>query len=266
MTSVSIVIPCFQAQETIERCVGSLFSAGSTVELEIILESDDGTDYDWVAQRFFNVRSYASGLIASGPGPSRNRGLGRAKGDWVCFIDSDDYVAPQFVDKMLATCLSHGAAVCRTHVVENGDRIGSFGQGLDALDLVDWAKSGISMRGMFARGRCPEFMNIPSQDIFHLVETILQSDGGKIQMSDAEYTMVTRANSVTTDNSFSDRVGMAYDDYIKIINTRYGSNAHAADAVDFFRAKKEINTAYEDRGASSSFYRFLFESVLSATL
>lgn len=266
VTLVSLVIPCFQAQETIERCVGSLFSGGDAGNVEIILESDDGTDYDWLCAKFPDVRSFNAGHIGSGPGPTRNRGLSRAKGDWVCFIDSDDYVEPMFVDKMRATCLSHGAAVCQTHVIENGDRIGSFGPGLDALDFVEWAKSGISMRGMFDRNRCPVFMNIPSQDIFHLVEAILQTEGGKIRMSDAEYNMVIRSNSVTTDSSFSDRVGLAYDEYIKIINAQYGSNAYAAAAVTFFQSKKAINRSYEGQGAGSSFYRFLFDEVLSAPL
>lgn len=266
MTSVSIVIPCFQAHETIERCVRSLLSGDASGNLEIILESDDGTDYDWLCAKVPDVRSFSASHIASGPGPTRNRGLARAKGDWVTFVDSDDWVEPQYIAKMLATCRAEGAAVSQTNVLENGERIGSLGPTLAYLDLGEWAKTGMSMRGMFFRQRCPVFHDMPSQDIFQLVEAILQSDGGRIRMSDAVYNMVIRSRSVTTDSGFSDRVGLAYDDYIKIIKAQYGANAYATAAIDFFQSKKAINRSFETSAAASSFYRFLFDEVPSAAL
>lgn len=266
MTSVSIVIPCFQAHETIERCVRSLLSGDASGNLEIILESDDGTDYDWLCAKVPDVRSFSASHIASGPGPTRNRGLARAKGDWVTFVDSDDWVEPQYIAKMLATCRAEGAAVSQTNVLENGERIGSLGPTLAYLDLGEWAKTGMSMRGMFFRQRCPVFQDMPSQDIFQLVEAILQSDGGRIRMSDAVYNMVIRSRSVTTDSGFSDRVGLAYDDYIKIIKVQYGANAYATAAIDFFQSKKAINRSFESSAAASSFYRFLFDEVPSAAL
>lgn len=93
---LSIVVPVYRVAATLRRCVASIVEQGMD-EYELIL-IDDGSPDDSplicdelaaVNSRIMVVHQPNGGLSAA-----RNTGLKRATGDYVTFVDSDDYVAP----------------------------------------------------------------------------------------------------------------------------------------------------------------------------
>ena len=92
---LSIIIPVYNVEKYLEKCLGSLCNLG--IENEIIIINDGTPDTSLeVAERFKQAHGNENIVIISqenqGLSEARNRGLKAAKGEYVSFIDSDDFV------------------------------------------------------------------------------------------------------------------------------------------------------------------------------
>lgn len=94
--TLSIIIPVFNCEKTIKKCLDSIFNQKTELEYEVILV-DDGSSDNTVKV----VESTISGrknsrLICqenAGAGAARNKALSYAKGEYLFFIDGDDYIS-----------------------------------------------------------------------------------------------------------------------------------------------------------------------------
>lgn len=95
----SIIIPVYNASATLDRCVESV-RRQSCQEWELILVDDGSTDgadkmcQDWAAtdRRIKCIRQ-----DNAGPAAARNRGMEVAQGDWLLFVDADDWIDTDYV-------------------------------------------------------------------------------------------------------------------------------------------------------------------------
>lgn len=129
---LSIIIPIYNVEQRLERCLQSVVSQGLD-DCEVIMVDDGSTDgsrnvcEQWATRdsRFRVVHQPNSGLSAA-----RNTGIVMAKGDLLTFIDSDDYIAEgtlkPLVERMIA---DDGISILEynvtRHVAGNGTK--SFG-------------------------------------------------------------------------------------------------------------------------------------------
>ena len=90
----SVIIPVYNVENYLSRCIDSLL-AQNYVDLEILLIDNGSKDQsgqiceDYAAQ-FSNITAYH--IPNKGVGSARNFGLSKAKGDFICFVDADDYL------------------------------------------------------------------------------------------------------------------------------------------------------------------------------
>ncbi len=116
---LSVIVPVYKAEKTLRKCVDSLL-AQTLGDLEIILVNDGSPDgcqaiLDDYAARFPDtVRTKT--VENGGQGRARNFGIDMAWGDWLGFVDSDDWVLPEMYEKLIAAAEKEGAdvAVCDT--------------------------------------------------------------------------------------------------------------------------------------------------------
>ncbi len=111
--AVSVIIPCYNVERYINRCLDSVlaqtFPSGS---MEIICVDDKSTDDTLRHLRIYEEKY--PGLIRviaqdenGRQGRARNVALGEAKGEWIAYVDSDDWVEPDFLERMYA-CIGSG--------------------------------------------------------------------------------------------------------------------------------------------------------------
>lgn len=122
---VSVIVPVYNAQQTLGRCVNSILSQ-TFRDLELILVDDGSTDdslqicRNWAALdgRVRVIRQDNGGVSRA-----RNRGLAEARGTYVQFADADDWVAPEMTGELLRALRAHQAdvAVCSCWQVDAGD-------------------------------------------------------------------------------------------------------------------------------------------------
>jgi glycosyltransferase involved in cell wall biosynthesis len=95
---VSVIIPFYNRLDLLKRAVESLKNQ-TYKNWELILVDDCGSEkINFPTDEFVVIRNEKN----SGPGFSRQAGLEWAKGEYVAFLDSDDYFAPEFISKSLA--------------------------------------------------------------------------------------------------------------------------------------------------------------------
>ncbi|MBW1619750.1 glycosyltransferase family 2 protein [Empedobacter falsenii] len=102
---LSIIIPVYNVENYIEECVKSIRSQSLTDdEYEIILVNDGSTDNslsicELLVNSYSNIRLFNQ--PNKGQSTARNVGLKHAIGSYIFFIDSDDYLKPQYLKNLL---------------------------------------------------------------------------------------------------------------------------------------------------------------------
>ena len=111
----SVIVPCRNAQETLEAALAGPLSS-SLRELEIIVVDDGSTDgtlavLERLAKKDGRVRIFRSG--GKGVSAARNMGLDAARGEIVFFLDADDTVDPEMYPKVVDAMHRDNADYCR---------------------------------------------------------------------------------------------------------------------------------------------------------
>lgn len=125
---VSIIVPCWGVERYLDRCVESLVNQ-TLKDIEIILVDDESPDRvpemcdEWAKKdsRIKVIHKKNGGL-----GYARNSGLEIAKGEYVAFLDSDDYVDLQAYETVFNEAIKDNLDVCyfqRRRVDQNDRRI-----------------------------------------------------------------------------------------------------------------------------------------------
>lgn len=121
---LSVIVTAYNIEAYLPRCIESLL-AQTYSPIEIILVDDgseDGTSQicDDYAER--NENLYVIHQKNGGPSAARNAGLAVAKGDYIGYVDGDDWTEPGMYEAMLKACVETGAqiAICTYRQVGQG--------------------------------------------------------------------------------------------------------------------------------------------------
>lgn len=122
----SVIVPVYNAEKTIERCVESLIY-GEFQDIEVILIDDCSKDQSWkkceqLSKRYSNVIAVRND-VNSGVSFTRNHGLDLASGKYILFADSDDWVSGRYAQRLLAAAEENENAlvICGLHFINEVD-------------------------------------------------------------------------------------------------------------------------------------------------
>ncbi len=106
MKKVSIIVPAYNAHDTLARCLGSLVNQ-TLQDIEIIVVNDASTDDTWeimsrCEMQFPDKVIIINGDKNRGAGGARNQALDIASGEYIGLVDSDDYVAANMYELLYA--------------------------------------------------------------------------------------------------------------------------------------------------------------------
>ncbi|MBQ6624129.1 MAG: glycosyltransferase [Mogibacterium sp.] len=116
---VSVILPVYNVEPYIGKCIESLRSQ-TLKELEFIFVDDKSTDksisiVEDAAKEDSRIRIlYNDENI--GPGPSRNRGIEAARGEYLSFVDPDDYLDENYYEVLYNLATEKNADVVKAHV------------------------------------------------------------------------------------------------------------------------------------------------------
>ena len=179
MDLISVIVPVYKVEPYLDRCVQSIVDQTYT-NLEIILVDDGSPDRcpqmcdEWAKRdnRIHVIHKENGGLS-----DARNAGMAIASGEYISFVDSDDWIEPAFMQVLLDAILEHNCDVagCRSRTctteelacvdtdysVRILDRLTAMGELLDhrLIYVVVWDKlyrRGVIEGLLFEKGKCHE--------------------------------------------------------------------------------------------------------------
>ena len=125
---ISIIMPIYNSEKYLKKTITSILSQ-TYQDYELIAVDDGSTDQSTtMLDSFskFDERIHVIHQENSGPSVARNRGISLAKGDWLYFMDSDDYIEPNMFESLLAKANNNTEMIISgviKHHVEKKERI-----------------------------------------------------------------------------------------------------------------------------------------------
>ena len=118
--AVSVIVPFYNSEKYIEKCLDSVIN-GTKIKFEIICVDDGSTDESADIVKRYCVENGAIKLISfpenKGLYLARLAGVKAARGKYIGFVDSDDFIAPRYFDKLYRAAERHGADISVGQVV-----------------------------------------------------------------------------------------------------------------------------------------------------
>jgi glycosyltransferase involved in cell wall biosynthesis len=123
MELLSVIVPVYNTKEYLERCVNSIRNQTYT-ELEIILVDDGSTDKsgslcEKIALEDRRVRVFHK--ENGGSSSARNLGIKEARGNYIAFVDSDDYIEADMYAYLIEAIERTGAGMAQVGRIEESD-------------------------------------------------------------------------------------------------------------------------------------------------
>ena len=114
---LTIIIPAWNAEKTLDECLRSVFRQ-TAADLEVRVVNDGSTDgtgrllEEWQKQE--PERLIVETVENGGQGRARNIALEKARGEFIGFVDADDWIEPDMYEKLIAACREENAdmALC----------------------------------------------------------------------------------------------------------------------------------------------------------
>lgn len=215
---VSVIVPVYNTLDCLERCVNSICSQ-TYGNLEIILVDDGSTDgtgelCDKLAAKDFRIRVYHK--ENGGASSARNLGLRNAVGDYVGFVDSDDYIDADIYKTMVELAVKkeyQAVQISRDEIDENGNKLPDVCIPPKEIRFCD--SQTFIKELLLHQGDCSFCTKLIKRELFHkrkfpegelnedfklLVELLTHIDGIAI-LPKQGYHVVCRSNSTTRKHS-----------------------------------------------------------------
>ena len=123
---ISLIIPCYNAKQTLGKCLDSVIQQ-SYINLEIIIVDDGSTDETSMIYEDFLRKDERIKIFKqenSGVSKARNKGLAVATGEYICFVDSDDWVESDYCSELYHSLVKENADIAiveASYEDENGN-------------------------------------------------------------------------------------------------------------------------------------------------
>lgn len=218
MPELSIIVPVYKVEKYLPRCIDSIL-AQTFGDFELILIDDGSPDgcgricdeYAKKDKRIVVIHQKNMGVSAA-----RNAGLDIARGRYIGFVDSDDWIEPQMYEAMMDAIRENGAdmAVCG---VRYADEDGKFTRA-DRLSEGVYTRAGLledvfAMPNKLGGGCCNKVFDASkiasvrfkvgmtiAEDALYLFDCFMRIDGA-VKIGDALYNVYERCGSATRTDS-----------------------------------------------------------------
>lgn len=218
MPELSIIVPVYKVEKYLPRCIDSIL-AQTFGDFELILIDDGSPDgcgricdeYAQKDKRIVVIHQKNMGVSAA-----RNAGLDIARGRYIGFVDSDDWIEPQMYEVMMDAIRENGAdmAVCG---VRYADEDGKFTRA-DRLSEGVYTRAGLledvfAMPNKLGGGCCNKVFDASkiasvrfkvgmtiAEDALYLFDCFMRIDGA-VKIGDALYNVYERCGSATRTDS-----------------------------------------------------------------
>ncbi len=213
---VSIIIPVYNSEKYISKCIESILCQIYS-DWELIIIDDGSTDQSYKIINEYvkkdtriNVYHFENRGVAS----SRNTGIGLSKGEYITFIDSDDYVEPEYLNKLVEGLAKYNCDISSCDVLEIYNGKHQIIKSLDTVKnhetvvgskkivndiLYHKIKNGYSCAKLWKKSVIKHLFQDYSycEDVLFVVNNLIESDYKINVVHEPLYVYIRNENSVT---------------------------------------------------------------------
>ncbi len=230
MKKISITVPIYNAEKYLEKCVDSII-AQTYKDVEIILVNDGSVDSSGAICDEYSKRDSRIKVIHKengGLSSARNAGLDVASGEYVSFVDSDDWIENDMIETLYNACASNGAEIAcggRYDVYPKSTIVGLCPQKTECITVQEMIKKlfastecdcsvcdKLFKRSLFNEIRFPLGQINEDEAIFY---NLLTNVNQVSMVNKPLYNYFHRASSIST-SDFTERKLVYLDNAIKI--------------------------------------------------
>lgn len=268
----SLIIPVYNVYAYLEKCLASIENQ-SYKNFEVIIVNDGSPDnsqeiINKYCQKYKNFKSYnkENGGLSS----ARNFGLQYVTGDYIVFIDSDDYIKSDYLEKINATLITNkDIEVLKLKLIlvdelgkeirkESGLDINGYitFKDLTALEFIEPAWSYVYSTKFWKKYKF-KYMEGKIHEDFGLTPEILMRANKIYYLSYYGYYYVQRKNSIMSSNDKEKLKKKAYDmleQYDRLISLRFNKDNTNITFYKSFLANALINKAKTLKGLTKKQY------------
>lgn len=150
---LSIIVAAYNEEQYIRKCLDSLIKQSMSTGLEIIVVDDGSTD-DTAKICDAYAKKYPGRLKAfheanAGQGPARNFGISKSTGDYIGFVDADDWVSNNMFEEMYQTAVKNNSdmVVCDVNKIYDWENrqtsFHSLPKGSGSIDIKEYIEHGL---------------------------------------------------------------------------------------------------------------------------
>lgn len=242
MTLVSVIVPVFNVDQYLRRCIQSVLNQ-SYSNLEILLINDGSSDSSGeICDEFAKKDGRVSVIHQENRGVSvaRNVGLENVRGDWFCFVDSDDEIGRNYISEFMTTLSTFPHA----DLVIHGIRI------LDTSTKLE--------KKVFPRGSLRLFQLSVQNDLLKDIPILCMAS----PISKLFNTAIIRKNKI----SFDERVSIG-EDYLFVLDYIKSAQTVASDPrssyIYYRRPSGSLSTTYNSFEEEVLAESLLFEKTVT---
>jgi glycosyltransferase involved in cell wall biosynthesis len=117
---ISVVIPCYNSEKFVDKAIDSVLRQ-SLNEIEIILVNDGSNDKTSIILQQYKMEDNRIEVVSHGKnqglGAARNSGMAVASGEYIFFLDSDDYLHPNFLESLYDKALQENLDILQAQFI-----------------------------------------------------------------------------------------------------------------------------------------------------
>ena len=120
MPKISVIVPVYRAEAFLHKCVDGILSQTFS-DFEVLLVDDGSPDGSGAICDSYLAKDSRVQVIHQhnqGQAAARNHAIIQAQGEWVCFVDSDDLIHPQMLQRLYESAEHNGAGISMCPMVE----------------------------------------------------------------------------------------------------------------------------------------------------
>ena len=217
---VSVIVPVYNTEKYLKNCIDSLLKQNfEDYEIIVINDLSPGNAEEIIKSYNDKKIVYIKNKTNKGIGYNRNLGIKKAKGEYVCFIDSDDYVKENFISKMYNYSKENNLDLCvcdYVNVDEEGNKLKEFNLSdfcitnyeennkiLCEINLAPWNK--LYKKDMLVKNKIEFSETLKYEDLSFVALSIKNSKKiGKINEQLNYYTIHNNSETTTRDKRVFD--------------------------------------------------------------
>lgn len=210
---ISVIVAVYNTEKYLDRCIESLLNQ-TYKNMELVIVEDCSTDSSRKLLKKYkgnkNIKVFYN-RENRGLSYSRNYGLKKSTGDFIGYIDSDDYVEPDYYEKLMSSIKDNKSdiAICDIKLVDEQtnkiQRCKCYANDFDVHSVVNNSFAASACNKLFKRKNIEKYPFAEgkvNEDIAVVIPTVIQAK--KISYADTCYFYVQRGGSIQN-SKFSDK-------------------------------------------------------------